>query len=787
MPFIWGSTMRFNFHTSRILIFSHLPTVLLALALGFSLTACDFFLKHQSEEQPDSVELKADSMTCLRGVPQFVRLYLNDKASASQVHESFDCLRSTIEHFEKFTRGKTRPDWYGADELLSFLNEVLNAESRVSPEFMREVLKFKTLALGGTPEGMSIQEIRATKKLMDLLERGLVKSRGHIRYLLFQGTDPNRTLDQEKRIQEDVKNSILEILQLNPKGSQQYSFSDFQLLVEQFNIYLGEGQVLAPFLRWFPFSQSIKSVFVGSDPELDDEKAWFDYVQWGMRAYAIALDFNYHIRTLSYEKPAHWEAAIAWVNNIFDWIDVSPAISRKGSLSMVSINEVLKEVMRSGLFKAELDSSLVIETACRAVLNLFDGPAGHRRQCFELESLSTQHYRFLKFEWNAWVLSQKQINQVFEKRGNSRGAVTWGEFKKSLNSYDPNVFVNTLKIREGERKALLQTYQEWRQTINRKNPVVWGPEHRVLVKDIRPTDAIGFNGMSVANGVRSTTRFILRGYGEGTGTNIYNFTISEASFQNIENDFQQIGVAIRFLDSRNGSSAKRTFKEANYLTFSGDGNDKLSAQELFEVINILASAGHQIANNIYAYALAKNCATNQVDQAFGKQYLRKDCFLEIFSEGFSRFFHSAPGLVSLRNTKDLAAVMKEMDQDLIKLSRSEFSVEDRVEYSEIRTMVAVLLYAEVLRVVYDENQDLKLSEAEIRKAAPRFKPFIEQQSPFGSYGTEGIFTCLVFGQRKPGFNWTSAGCLVNSIFGYDTVNVTELVKVLAVLKQDMVK
>lgn len=761
--------------------------IVFVLSLTLFVSGCDFFLKRQSESVPESMELKAGSMSCLRDVPQLVRLWLNDKAEEKQVRATFDCLRKTIDHFEKFTRGKTRPDWYASEELLSFLNEILSAESRVSPAFIHEVLKFKTLALGGSPEGMTVHEIRSAKKLMDLLEKGLIKSRGHIRYLLFQGADPSRTFDQEKQIQEDVKNSILEILQLNPKGSQQYTFSDFQLLVEQFNIYLGEGEALAPFLRWFPFSQSIKSVFVGNDPELDDEKAWFDYVQWGMRAYAIALDFNYHIRNLSYEKPAHWDSAIAWVNNIFDWIDVSPAISRKGSLSMVSINEVLKEVMRSGLFKAELDSSLVIETACRAVLNLFDGPAGHRRQCFELESLSTQHYRFLKFEWNSWVLSQKQINQVFAQKGNSRNVLTWADFRKSLGSYDPNVYVNTLKVRDAEKRALLQTYQEWKTTIHRKHPLIWNPEHRLSLKRVTPSDAVGFNGMSIANGIRSTVRFILRGYGEGTGTNIYNFNISEASFQNIENDFQQIGVAIRFLDSRNGSSAKRTFKEANFLTFSGDGNESLSAQELFEVVNILASAGHQIANSIYTDAIVKECGTSQSDQAFGKPYLRKDCFERVFKEGFSRFFSSAPGLVAIRNNKDLADSMKIMDQDLIALSRSDFSIEDRIEYSEIRTIVAVLLYAEVLRVVYDENGDLKLNEAEVRKAAPRFKTFIEQHSPLGSRGTEGIFACLVFGQKKPGFNWTSAGCLVNTVIGYDTVSVPELVKVLAVLKQDMVK
>lgn len=752
-------------------------------ALAIGLTGCDFFLKHQSEDKPDSVELKAGAMSCLRDVPQLVRLWLSDRATEAQVHENFNCLRATIEHFEKFTRGKTRADWYGADELLSFLNEVLTQESRVTPEFMHEVLKFKTLALGGTPDGMTVQEIRAARKLMDLLEKGLIKSRGHIRYLLFQGADPSRTLTQEKQIQEDVKDSILEILQLNPIGSQKYSFSDFQLLVEQFNLYLGDGQALAPFLRWFPFSQSIKSVFVGSDPELDDEKAWFDYVQWGLRAYAIALDFNYHIRTLTYEKPEHWDSAIAWVNNIFDWIDVSPAISRKGSLSMVSINEVLKEVMRSGLFKAELDSNLVTETACRAVLNLFDGPSGHRRQCFELESLSTQHYRFLKFEWNTWVLSQKQLHHAFEKSTK----IPFGDMKKSLNAYDPNNYVNSLNIRDSEKKALLQTYQEWRHTIDRKFSMAWSPEHRLLAKRVHPKDIIGFNGMSVANVVRSTTRFILRGYGEGTGTNIYNFSISEASFENLEKDFQQIGVATRFLDSRNGSSAKRTFKEANFLTFSGDGNDKLSAQELFEVVNILASAGHQIANSIYVHSLAKNCGTNQVDQAFGKPYLTSECFSKVFSEGFDRFFASAPGLVAIRSNKDLADSVKQMDLDLLSISRTEHSIKDRIEYSEIRTIVAVLLYAEVLRLTYDENEDLQLNEAEVRKAAPRFKPFVVENSPFGSRGSEAIFVCLVFGQDKPGFDWTSAGCLVNSVVGYGTVKVPELLKVLAVLKEDMVK
>ncbi len=639
------------------------------------------------------------------------------------------------------------------------------------------------MALGGTADGMSVQEIRSARKLMDVLEDALVLNRGGMRYLLFQGTVGARTKDQEKALQANIQHSIMEILKLNPTGSQKYTFSDFQLLVEQFNVYLGDARILSQFLRWFPFSQSIKSLFVGSDPEIDNEKAWFDYVQWGLRAYAMALDFFYNIRTLSFEQPEHWDTAILWVNNIFDWIDISPAMNRRGSLSMISVNEVLKEVMRSGLFKAELDSNLVIETACRAVLNLFDGPAGHRRQCFELESLSSQHYRYLKFEWTTWMLAQKQINRSFAK---SR-VVTWGEFKNQLKVFNPGDFISGLKIRETEKSALVQTYAEWRQSIDRALPILWNPDNRLSVKRAALSDPIGFGGMSVANTIRSVTRFILRGYGEGAGTNVYTYKISQDSFVNLESDFQKIGVAVRFLDSRNGSTAKRTFKEANFLTFSGDGDDALTAQELFEVVNILLSAGHQIASQIFAQALKENCGTGQMDVAFEKPYLKEECFRKTFSDGFNKFFNSAPGLVSLRMNLAGNKILAEMDKNLFGLSRSEFSVENLVEYSEIRTMVAVLLYAEVLRVAYDTDESLKLSEKEVVLAAPRFRQFIVEQSPVGTHAAENIFLCLIFKQVKPGLNWRSAGCVKNSIFGYGEVMVPELVKVLALLKQDMVK
>lgn len=748
---------------------------------SLGLAGCNFFLKHQSQEKPAGMELKAGAMSCLRDVPTTVRSWLSDQSTEAQIKETFNCLRATIDHFEKFTRGKTRPDWYADEELLSFLNEVLKSENKLAPQFMHEVLKFKTLALGGTADGMSLQEIRASRKLMDILEKGLLLNRENVRYLLFQGGGVQRTVEQERKIQRDLQTSILEILQLNPKGSQSYSFSDFQLLVEQFNLYLGDARILAQFLRWFPFSQSIKSLFVGTDPEIENEKAWFDYVQWGMRAYGMALDFFYNIRTQSFEKPEHWDAAILWVNNIFEWIDVSPAMTRKGFLQMNSVNEVLDEVLKSGLFKVEIEPGLVVETACRAILNLFDGPSGHRRQCFELEALSIQHYKFLKFEWNTWMLAQKQINKSFSKGT----ATTWGAFRQDLQSFDIHEVLAPLQLRDAERTALRQTYAEWRQTIEGAIPVVWDADNRLSVRKGLDTNQVGFAGTTLSNTTRSVTRFILRGYGQGTGTNIYTYKISPESFLNLENDFQKIGVAIRFLDSRGGSSAKRTFKEANFLTYSGNGDNELNAQELFEVINILASAGHQIANQIYNKSAASGCATGQFDQAFGKPYLKEDCYRQVFRDHFRDFFKSAPGLVSLSMNLSGSKVLKRMEQDLFDLSRTEFSVKNQVEFSEVRTMVAVLLYAEVLRVVYDTDGSLTLSRDEVRKAAPRFAKFIAENSPFGNYASESIFMCLIFQQRKP--TWSSVSCLTNPLFGSDKVMVPELVKVLAVLKQDMIK
>lgn len=758
-----------------------LPGLLANLVL---LSGCDYFLDRQGPAKSDVVELKAGEMGCLSGLPSTMKLWLNDEASEKVLVSTFDCLRTTIHQFEKFTRGKTRPDWYGADELLSFLNEILGSQSTLPPAFMHELLKFKSLALGGTSDGMTVQEIRAARKLMDTLQKAVILNRGSMKYLLFQGSAQKTSAQQGKLIQENIKNSILEILQLNPKGSDKYSFTDFQLLVQQFNLYLGETETLSQFLRWFPFSQSIKNVFVGQDPSLENEKAWHDYVQWGLRAYAIALDFYYNIKPLNFEEPEHWNSAISWVDNIFDWIDVSPAMNRRGSLSMTSVNEVLQEVMRSGLFAMEVEQSLIVETACRAVLNLFDGPTGHRRQCFELESLSSNHYRFLKFEWKAWVLAQQQINLAFAQSKTT----SWGQYRTHLQKFDPAFLINDLNSSSTEKTALKQTFKEWQETIDGKFPIVWGADHRLLLKRVAPEDQLGFGGMTVANGIRTVTRFILRGYGEGTGTNSYTFKVSEQSFVNLESDFQQIGIAVRFLDNRSGSTAKRAFKEANFLTFSGDGGKLLDAQEFFELVNLLSSAGHQMAHDAFDRAVKVGCATKELDEPFKKPYLREGCFLKLLRRDFAEIFKAAPGLVALRKTQGNTPSYLQMEKNLREISKSEYTRENLIEFSEIRTLIAVLMYAETIRVVYDENGDLKLNEAEVRKAAPRFKGIVEQHSPLGARGAESIFACLVFGQKKPSFDWNSAGCfLYNSLVGYDTVMVPELVKVLAVLKQDMVK
>lgn len=753
-----------------------------ALSLMLSLSGCDFFLSRQSPPAEEQVVFSSASVSCLRDVPSALSRFLKDDINDTQIAQNFLCLRSTLEHFQKFTKGQENPEQYTTEEVRSFLNEALAVDNRVSSAFMTEIMKLKTVLLGGTEHVLTKKEITQARALLEVFESEFQKLRGKMRILLFQAPRDGVALEDLKAAQKQLEQSVARLFEVAKAEPTFYSFDDIQNFVSELNIFLNDSQLLEQLLRWLPLTHKFKSLFLGEKTLAYSQKDWQQVLGWSVRGYGLTLQFVYWIKNLSLDKPDEMDRLIDFGDSIFDLIQDSPVLKETAELSLAAVDEVFIEILKTGLLKISIPLPVIQESLRMALTTLVDGPFPQRRSPHEVEFLTQQNLGRLRYEWNVWALTQKQLNRTFKDPGK---VIYYPDFVSQITEqYGQELVKGRPGLKPGEARELYQTWLEWRALMTAPFPVLWDHQDRMILRRDHSHSQLGFVGMTKVTLLRTFTRMILRGYGSGEQKNLWNLKIKPADFNLFQYDFQVIGHDLHALDPRTPAPAARTFKEASFFTFSGDGDEVLTSVELFEELNILAGAGGMIATDLLSRGVAAGCKTEKND-VFGLPYLETLCFRRMFRFEFLDAFKSAPGLMALNMGMRRHVREEEFYQNLWDLAVAPHSVAGLTEYGDIRTYSTILYYVEILRLLYDTNEDMELSQEEIEAAAPRFRSFIAEKSPLGDNLVDSIFVCLVFEQRKPGADFSTAGCLVKAQFGYNPVGPAELLKVLAVLKADI--
>ena len=199
----------------------------------------------------------------------------------------------------------------------------------------------------------------------------------------------------------------------------------------------------------------------------------------------------------------------------------------------------------------------------------------------------------------------------------------------------------------------------------------------------------------------------------------------------------------------------------------------------------MLSGGRTQVGQIMVDLGKRGCLTENID-VFGNKIAGEACFVQAFREKVRNYLDNLPWMgtfISSLNDDQFAVFY----QNLAEVSRldSQFHVNGRIEYTEIRNMTTILHYLESLMVVYDTDFNQKLSEKELIAAVPRFETFIESVSPLGDYFVEDIFLYLVYkGQRPTGVTDLVSFKLERAL-GLGEADKMNLIKVLGVLKKDI--
>jgi rubrerythrin len=267
------------------------------------------------------------------------------------------------------------------------------------------------------------------------------------------------------------------------------------------------------------------------------------------------------------------------------------------------------------------------------------------------------------------------------------------------------------------------------------------------------------NGLSLSSAIRTATRLALRGYGDRTGlesgNDPFSLVMVESRLIDMELNFREFGQAVGFLDPRQNNAPQRTFKEGNFFTFSGNGDARLDASEIFELLHFMLSASNSLTQKFEKLIEENQGHLKDLDSLL-RPKSSETVFRNVMEENFSEIFDNMPQLVK-SHAKMSAEEWSEIYGIVMSISKSPDSKNGVTEYTEIRSVVSILQYVESLMQQFDLDRSGGLSSSELQAAEPRFHEIIKAMSPIKSDRfVQEAFIYLVFRGKIPSGNLESA-------------------------------
>lgn len=750
----------------------------IGLALCFSSLSCGEYLNGQKKkEQTLALELKETE--CLQGLPDFVAHYFSDQSSAAQVQESFQCLQSSLGKFKRYTRGASE-DQYTYVEVQHFFNRYLLENQKISDEMMLEFMKIKVWAVGGSHRAITRIELEQLNDYLSVVSTELQRLNGFWKIFLFAEKRADFNADKFKLAMQTLKPALTNLIFESKGSGSQYEFQDLEKLFQNLSQLLEKQGEISTILKWFPVANAAKKSFLGEFLQVTSRSEWKKVIDWTLESYETALIYYFQIHQMSLKEPQNFDVLIDFSDRLLRLVESSKVMEERGRISLEAVDELIKSFHGTGILPKSMTAELLQNTYKKV---LFHWLEGRRENASLLQGIELRHISVLRFEYEVWRQNQLSLNRMFARTEEMTSSEIGSNLKRVENSSMKGALL---------RSQYDLAWKRWSDLLKSGTNLQFEKDLRLSLQASQGSTVIrkyNFPGLSMSNAMFSVTRLWMRGYGDTADGDYSKTSMSEKSLIQMEQDFREIGSAIGLLDERTPDPAARSFKEANYFTFSGDGNDRLDSQETYELLHFLVSGGFSVTDRFYGMALAAGCGLESLDP-FGSKRLNLSCVKKTFFAEALVLLSHMPNMVKALGALSEAAKDK-MFMELNLVSQVPEPRAGETERSELRTFFSVLQYVESLLIQYDKNQNQLLSKEELQNAEPRFHSFIASVSPIkqNTFVREVFLYILVKGEVPPQ-SWGQMNSshvrysLQRVTGGLQEINRFDLIKVLGVLKSN---
>ncbi|MBC7370349.1 MAG: hypothetical protein H7326_02220 [Bdellovibrionaceae bacterium] len=738
------------------------------------LSSCSEFL-NEKKQSPETIELSNERFACLKELPEQMNQYLEGQVSAADIRSGFDCGKAALVYFKSKTKGSLN-DAYTLEDIRNFFGKYFLKRNNVTPEFAAQLFKIKKVILGGDEKSLTKAEIQKFADLLDVLKDHAVLLSPHFSVLMGKKAKPEWS-DVNAGIEQLRSTSWVLLREVNLVNSD-YTFDDLKKFIFGLNNFINSTrpfQLYASVEQNVELIEAVKRVLIGEDTRFEQLKDWEDGLKTVLQLYREGLRYKYFIKTNPRSNPNEMEMFTTFIDAAVRLVDESLPMKRAGVIPFTAIDNLLDRLAERKFLPENSTSAVLKETYKKIILRAFD--SSRHGDSRGLEGFEKSHLVALRQEWRSYRLHQYFIDTL--PMLDAKLEIAPVELAAASSLFKADEYVkNALSQNSLEQEALLKTWADGQALLRSNWPLQFNAAGRLLVvsnpKEVRQTWA----SLTRWNLMRALARGMNIGYGMNG--------LAEADLVRWYNDFQNFGIELKAFDPRNGNSGARSFKEANFFTFSGNGDGIMNPQETFEYVSALFAGGISSSNTLVNDMIARGCALPDKD-VFGNPWLDEACFKRNLISQAGRYFDNLPGLVRQISTMKPAQV-DEFYANLMASARTSPANGGRVETADLRTAVMMLHYTEILVTVYDRNRNGSLDEAEVKLAAPRFMQFMKSVSPIqANFVVSDFFLFLVFKGKKPTISeylWFQGQKTFGSL---GEVSRDKVLRVFKVLKEEAAK
>lgn len=694
------------------------------------------------------IEFVGGQERCLKGSVDLWKRYFSGVANPRELSEFWSCTERSVSLFLEKTRGES-PGRYTSHELRGFLIKYFFDEEEVSSDLVFEFMRMKQALIGGTSDAVTRSEIETIRSFVRILQE-----ESHHLLGVFPLTRASVVRISAAELQERlalVQSASKRIGSFLDGSFSSYSFKNLDRLLGYLSELFG-SEGLAYLRSRLPLLVSMKTLIISHSSEELSPQDWrvlfrvFPgwYSNWLQFAQLMEMRKNEEERLRDRDSDLQEEQAkipvASWVYGEGRAL-LTEIVERAYPLLKEAIRRHPEEVIEFRHFDDFIDAMDIKDLPGEDPLSwkrflrpLFrrllsggvDGPTGRRAMGLTAPTLER-----LWDTYTRWKLNQQILEATFQHY-NRRYTYGQGTDLKTVavrpqmlsRSLEDLIRTNhpsiaPLNALSGEEK---ESARKWLMGLISNTPPLFEPgENIIQFNGPNGKQRLPFWSLSISNILREVNRLLIEGYAasDERRENLAGVTYDE--FHCFTDDVREVGIALKWIDSRKYDMHYKRFMEANLFTHASNGDDLYGLYEGTQTLAFLFST-KAMAHKFHVQ-IGERCDFDGVDP-WGYRRIRAQCFRDEFFQFIFPYMDYMPRMKS--HFRSLDGRHQERFRSALETAARAWGVSERpVESADSLGFALVLHYVEALFARFDGgdlgNASGYLERDEARKAFPVFQ------------------------------------------------------------------